>query len=555
MGRVRNTDSVTTDPGSTASAHRHGDRDPVFPRGAFRLDALLDRLRVAPVHLPRYWWVAPAVVLILAALLRIVGLAHPNAMAFDETYYAKDGYSLLHFGHERQWPRDANASFLSGDPVRPSAMAEYAVHPPLGKWMIALGMMLFGDDNPFGWRFAAALFGTLSIGLLMWVAWMMFRSITLASIAGFLMAIDGLHIVQSRLALLDIFLMFWLVLAFAFLVADRISTRRKLAHAVSRAGGHGPSGAPSSRFLAYGPWLGIRWWRIASGVACGAAVGVKWNALFFVAVFGILTVLWDVSARRVVGIRGWFTGALLKDSWPAALSVLGIGLVTYLVTWTGWFVSNDAYDRHWAEEHPGEGVTWLPPALRSLWEYHGQAYSFHTHLDSPHTYMSPAWQWLILGRPTSYYYESYDSGQAGCAASRCSEAILNVGNPLIWWAAAASMLFVLIWWIIKKDWRMGAIFMVFAVGYLPWFAYPDRTTFYFYALSFLPWMILGLTAVLGLGLGRPGDTVRRRRLGLVVVGTFLVAALLITNFFWPIWSGQMIPYEHWRWRMWFDAWI
>lgn len=554
MGRVRTPDDTSTSRAARRTpSRRRPAAAPRFLPEHFSPESLRDRLRVSSAYLPRYWWVGPAVVMVLAALLRFVHLSHPHAMAFDETYYAKDGYSLFHFGYERQWPENANDSFLAGDPVQPANHPEYAVHPPLGKWMIALGMLLFGDNNPLGWRFSAALFGTLSIAILMWVAWMMFRSITLASIAGFLMAIDGLHIVQSRLALLDIFQLFWLLLAFALLVADRTSSRRRLALKVSEAASD--TGIPSRSYLSHGPWLGIRWWRIAAGVACGAAVGVKWNSLFFVAIFGILTVLWDISARRVAGIRNWFTAALLKDAWRAFVSVVVVGLATYLVTWVGWFASSDGFDRHWAEDNPGQGVRWLPAPLRSLWEYHVEAYNFHTHLDTPHTYMSPAWQWLILGRPTSYYYQSYDSGQSGCTTDHCSAAILNVGNPLIWWSAAAAMIFVLIWWIIKRDWRMGAIFLVFAVGYLPWFAYPERTTFYFYALSFLPWLILGLTAVLGLGLGRPGDTVRRRRLGIVVVGTFLIAALLISNFFWPIWTGQTIPYEHWRWRMWFNAWI
>lgn len=528
---------------------------PRFLPDAYALDALTDRLRVAPAYLPRLWWIGPAAVLVLAALLRFVGLAHPNAIVFDETYYAKDGYSLLHYGYERSWSADANGTFVAGSPETPLGTPEYVVHPPLGKWMIALGMALFGDDNPVGWRFSAALFGTLSIALLMWVAWMMFRSITLASIAGLLMAVDGLHLVQSRLALLDVFLMFWLLAAFACLVADRIASRRKLARLVAAAASPGAGGSgtvPSAAFLRHGPWLGVRWCRVAAGLCCGAALGVKWNALFFVAAFGIMTVLWDIGARRAAGIRNWFTGALLKDSWAAAIAILGTGLATYLVTWSGWFASSNAYDRNWAAEHPGQGVQWLPPVLRSLWEYHRSAYEFHTHLDAPHTYASPAWQWLILARPTSYYYES---SSTACGQSQCSEAILNIGNPLIWWSAAVAMVFVLIWWILKRDWRMGAIFCVFAVGYFPWFAYPDRTMFYFYALSFLPWLVLGLTAILGLGLGRPGDSVRRRRYGLVVVGGFLCAVLLISAHFWPIWTGSVLTYDQWREHMWFRAWI
>ena len=77
---------------------------------------------------------------------------------------------------------------------------------------------------------------------------------------------------------------------------------------------------------------------------------------------------------------------------------------------------------------------WLPEDLRSLWEYHVSAFKFHSGLSSPHTYSSQAWQWLVLGRPTSYYYESPKLGSSGCTVKSCSEAILNIGNPAIWWA-------------------------------------------------------------------------------------------------------------------------
>lgn len=129
----------------------------------------------------------------------------------------------------------------------------------MGKWLIAGGLWLFGADDPFGWRFSAALFGTLSIALIFAAAWLLFRSVTLATAAGLLTSLDGLHLVESRLALLDIFLMFFVLLAFVFLLLDRDDGRRRL---VTRFSPHG-----------LGPWLGIRWWRITAGVACGLAVG------------------------------------------------------------------------------------------------------------------------------------------------------------------------------------------------------------------------------------------------------------------------------------------
>ncbi len=201
-------------------------------REAFSLPALYQRLGVSTVTLPPYGWLAPLLLTLVATLLRFWNLAHPNAIVFDETYYAKDAYSMLHFGYEKNWSDQANDSFVAGNPTGISDSPEYVVHPPVGKWMIAFGMFLFGDNNPFGWRFSAALIGSLSIGLLMLAAWLLFRSISVASLAGLIMAVDGLHLVQSRFALLDIFLMFWLLAAFVCLLLDRQQSRRTLAQKV-----------------------------------------------------------------------------------------------------------------------------------------------------------------------------------------------------------------------------------------------------------------------------------------------------------------------------------
>lgn len=521
---------------------------------AFTEKALRARLAVQYVSLPSWGWVAPALVLLLAGLMRLVNLAEPNAIVFDETYYTKDGYSLLHFGYERTWAEGANDSFVAGAPSGVQDSAEYVVHPPVGKWMIAVGMLLFGDDNPFGWRFAAALTGILSIGLVMLAGWLLFRSITVATLAGLLLSIDGLHFVQSRFALLDIFLMFWLLAAFVALLLDRYQGRRALARRIaSHAASNG--GAPTDSFMRFGPALGLRYWRLVAGVCSGLAVGVKWNALFFIAIFGLLTVFWDANARRIAGVRHWYVSGFLRDGMLAFFALIGTGLLTYLASWSGWFLSSTAYYRNWAAEHPGEGLLWLPAPLRSLWEYHRSAYGFHAGLSSPHTYQSSAAEWLILGRPTSYFYESSSMGEGACTVESCSQAVLNIGNPLIWWSfiiVAVFSLLILLW---RRDWRFGALLAVFAVGYLPWFAYPERTMFFFYALSFEPYLILMLAGVLGLALGRPDDSVRRKRLGLLTVGLFTVFALLISIYFWPIWTAEVMPYDQWRQRMWFDAWI
>ena len=544
MGSVPSTVFSPAGPASTA---------PVTP-------SVRDRLLPAVTRLPRYWWVPLALVTLLGGVLRFVHLSWPHAVVFDETYYLKDAYSLLLHGTEQQWPEGADEGFVSGNIPDTQGHPSFVVHPPLGKWLIAIGLWLFGADDPFGWRFSAALFGTASIAVIWCAGWLLFRSVTLATVAGVLTSLDGLHLVESRLALLDVFLMFFLLLAFVFVLLDRDDGRRRLL-------ARGPGGV-------LGPWLGVRWWRIAAGVACGAAAAVKWNALFSIAALGILAVLWDMNARRIAGVKHWFAGAVLKDGPWGFLSMIGVGAVVYVITWTGWLTTNTGYNRNWAELNPGDGPQWLPPALRSLWEYHVAAYSFHAGLSSHHTYMAGPATWPVMARPTSYFYESPGRGVDGCTVDSCSQAILNLGNPAVWWVGILAVLLGLWLWAVRRDWRFGALVGVYAAGYLPWFLYPERTMFFFYALSYFPAMVLLITGAIGvltgkLAVPRLGATAgtpsaaahehvispvwarRWRRVSLV----FLLLVVALAVFFWPVWTAQTIPYEHWRWRMWFTSWI
>ncbi|QDY88928.1 phospholipid carrier-dependent glycosyltransferase [Arthrobacter sp. UKPF54-2] len=584
MGNVTQTPMRPAEAGSAASAPDDASPDSTRPAGtpgpagtgrnleghrwisrpaeAFTAGALTQRLigdirswRDFPASLRLWFWLIPALTALLGGVLRFVRLDAPHNLVFDETYYVKDGYSFLVSGYERAWPDKANDAFIAGNPGVLLESPEYVVHPPVGKWMIAAGMWLFGPESSFGWRFGAALTGTLSIFLLALIAQKLFRSLTLGAVAGTLLAVDGHHLVMSRTSLLDIFLMFWVLAAFGALLMDRDDGRRRLAARLALQASASPGGVPSRLQLAAGPWLGIRWWRLAAGVCLGLAVGTKWSALFFLAGFGLLTVLWDLSARRIAGIHGWITGGILKDGIFAFLSIVPVAALVYTATWTGWFRSANAYFRHWAETNPSAEWGWLPDSLRSLAHYHLEAYKFHQGLTADHPYEASAWSWLVLGRPTSFFYESPKQGTAGCELPNCTSAILSVGNPLIWWSAAICLGVLLFWWAGRRDWRAGAILAAVGAGYLPWFLYPERTMFFFYAVSFEPFLVLALTYCLGLVLGRRTDPLWRRRSGLLLVALFVVAAVLLSAFFYPVWTAELISYQDWRFRMWMPSWI
>ncbi|WP_229803963.1 dolichyl-phosphate-mannose--protein mannosyltransferase, partial [Planobispora rosea] len=363
-------------------------------------DSVHDRL-VPPMPGSVLWgWLGPLLVAAFGAVLRFTDLGRPNTVMFDETYYAKDAFALLKFGSEQNAVKDADKLLMQGNldiwqqcaPAEVDKCASYVVHPPLGKWMIALGEHFF-QMNPFGWRVAVATAGVLSILILARVARRMTRSTLLGCLAGLLLALDGLHFVLSRTALLDIFLMLFVLAGFACLVADRDHARARLA-----------GWYVSSRLTEDGPWLGMRPWRIAAGVLLGAACAVKWSGIFFLVAFAVMSLVWDAGARRAIGLRRPYTGALNKDAPTALLGMALIPALTYIASWAGWFATPNGWGRNWAQATSQGPFYFVFDSARSWLAYHFQVLGFHNGLSTPHSYQSEPWQWPLLLRPVAFHY-------------------------------------------------------------------------------------------------------------------------------------------------------
>ncbi|MEV4946588.1 phospholipid carrier-dependent glycosyltransferase [Streptomyces sp. NPDC053755] len=533
---------------------------PPYTRPSQRLRSLLG---ISPGGGDLLWrlaaWGGPLLVAAFAGVLRFWNLGKPHAVIFDETYYAKDSWALINQGYEGAWPKDIDKTVLKdpGSVLIPTDPG-YVVHPPMGKWVIGVGEKLF-DFTPFGWRFMVALLGTLSVLMLCRIGRRLFRSTFLGCLAGTLLAVDGLHFVMSRTALLDQVLMFFVLASFGCLLVDRDWARRRLAAALptDEEGVLRPDAAVAETLR-----LGLRPWRLAAGVMLGLAFATKWNGLYIMAAFGLMAVLWDAGGRRTAGAVRPYLAVARRDLVPAFVSVVPVAVLTYVATWTGWIASDKGYFRNWAAEQDkltGGGFwSWLPDWLRSLWHYETEVYEFHVNLTSHHTYQSNPWSWIVLGRPVSYFYESPSPGQAGCpadATEKCAQEVLALGTPLLWWAACFAILYVLWRWFFRRDWRAGAIACGIAAGWVPWFLYQERTIFLFYAVVFVPFLCLAVTMMIGAMVGPPGSSERRRTFG--AVGAGVLVLLIVWNFiyFWPIYTGTSIPMDEWRNRMWLDTWV
>ncbi len=511
------------------------------PRGS-RLDAWWGRMLSTPTRRRAWDWGGPAVVTLIAALTRLWDLGHPHSLVFDETFYVKDAYTLLNLGYEAKWPEGADTEFNAGNPDVYTTDGSFVVHPPLGKWIIALGLAVFGAESSVGWRVGTAVVGILGVVLLMVVAKRLFRSTLLTVLAGFLFAIEGSAIVMSRVAILDNMVMLFALAGFLALLLDRDWVRRRLA---DRALGDS------------GPALWWRPWLLTMGVLLGLASAVKWSGFYFLAFFALASVVLDVLDRRRAGVPFWFSGTVLKQAPVSFLLTVPTALAAHLATWTGWFLTDGGYYRQWAAE-AGNAATgffsWVPLPLQSFWHYQVSTYSYHVNEHSPHSYSANPLTWLLMVRPTSMYYRGSELDENGCTISYCAESITGIANPLIWWAATAAVLF-LVWRLVRyREERVGLILLGVAAGYLPWLLYLERTVYQFYTIAFEPWLLLALVQVMALLLGTRDDPSWRRVSGIRLIGGFLVVAVLLSAYFWPLWTGLPISWDFLRSHYWLPTW-
>jgi dolichyl-phosphate-mannose--protein O-mannosyl transferase len=393
----------------------------------------------------------------------------------------------------------------------------------------------------------------------------MFRSNLFGGIAGLLLALDGVSVVQSRVALLDIFLQTFILAGFGALVLDRDQMRGRLAGLIA-AGVDLRAGVPT---------LGPRPWRLVAGVMLGLALAVKWSALSFYVVFAILSLVWDRGALKSAGVRNSWRNAA-RRSWLGAIGTLFVApLAAYLMTYLGWFAGENSWNRHWADTHSASthlnlplGIHvpfwwgWVPAPIRSLGDYTLNAYRFHENLFSPHPYGSKPWSWLVLGRPVDYYY---DGNSHGCGSSQCAREILLIGTPLMWWAFIPALLWLVWHWLTTRDWRAAAVWLAFAAGWFVWFPDLKRTMFLFYMTPLVPFLILGVTlglgSLLGPGVERSRNFVaylaaeRRRRWGALAVAGYLGLVVADFAWMWPLFTAGLLTQDEWHAHMWFPSWI
>lgn len=453
-------------------------------------------------------WLALAIVGLGAATIRLAGLSRPVGLVFDEIFYAQNACRYV-IG-----TADCGIDQLAS-----------RAHPPLGNWIIGAGIRLFGYDE-FGWRVMAAVAGTVGVMLLFVLVRRLLRdapplagTIGAFAAAG-LLAADLLHLVQSRVAMLDIFVTTFVIAAVLFAVLDRDRER-------SPAWDRAPAGWASALAL-------HRPWRLATGVALGAAVAVKWSGAYLAIGLIPLMVAWELARRRhpdpEAPARRWREAAwlALRQEGPRSLVLLGIvPVAVYLASYIG--------------RMPGEliGLPWQEGTVwRGIWDHQQAMLTFHTQLAGNHPYESPPWAWLLLKRPVAYWF-SADGGTY--------REILAMGSPLAWAVAVAAFGWAAVRWGRSgwSVWRPELLMLIAALAtYLPWLVLQgDRNeVFIWYILPTLPF----LYGAAGLAVAWAWRWLVGRAAAVVVAA----GVLALFAFFFPVATALPMQPDAWRARMW-----
>jgi dolichyl-phosphate-mannose--protein O-mannosyl transferase len=488
--------------------------------------------------------VAILAVTAIAALVRLWGLSSPPMLVFDENYYAKAACIFVG-GTDR---------YCKIDSPNEGAFREQEwdvgsfVHPPLGKWTIALGIKTFGMD-PFGWRVGSAIAGTLAVTGVALMAQLLFGRPLWTFLAGLLLALEHLSVVLSRQALLDIHVQLWIVAGLFCIVLDRrwidrLTPRRP----TDRDDDEEDPTVPSPLW---------RPWRYVAGIAFGAAVAVKWSGGLGMLMAIVVSLMWETSRRlRDDTTRGRALGrAFAQESFALVVAFVAIPAIVYVVTYLPWLHHFDWRFSEFLDQQ-------LRVAKYHLFELKTLAPDPDTGALTPTHYgYSRPWTWLVMTRPVPLTWQDFGPS---------IRQLLAIGNPVVFWGSVWTLPYLGFAWWRKRDWVAGFFLTAVLVQYLPWLLVA-RPQFFFYVAPFTPFLVLGLVYMVRdlsdarLVVRDPGGTVAidpesgRPAVSVwhpyrPVAWAVVAGAVGLFIWFWPVLSWMKISDAHQKLIVWFPGW-
>jgi dolichyl-phosphate-mannose-protein mannosyltransferase len=401
-----------------------------------------------------------------------------TGMIFDEIYHARTAYEYLHNMEPTEW-----------------------THPPLGKILISTGIFIFGM-NPFGWRIVGTLFGVMMIPLMYMFGKKLFKKRFYAFCSAFLMMFDFMHFSLTRIATIDVYGTFFVILMYYFMYDYFVNK--------SYAAGFKKSLKPL--FL--------------SGLFFGLGAASKWIGLY---AGGGLALLFFIAKYREYNDYRLLSdinyNKLTKPAWlnkfiPVYLKRTLLFCVLFFIIIPA-IIYVLSYIPYMSVPGPGHGLDVIIRNQRDMLNYHSYGV-----LGATHTYSSHWWEWPIMRRPLETYTGSD-------LAPGMSSSMTIMGNPAIWWVGIAAVILAAFTALRKGDRRMLVIFIAMAFQYMPWIAV-ERITFIYHFFSMVPFVIISIVYMI-----KTFEEIYPEARYFVCF--YLGVVLLLFVMFYPVLSGLEVP--------------
>lgn len=393
-----------------------------------------------------------------------------NSTYFDEIYFARTAYEHLHNLPVYEW-----------------------THPPLGKLIMAIPMLLFGMTT-FAYRLMGNIAGICMIPTIYIFAKMLFKETKYGVLAAIIMAADGMHFVQSRLGTADGFLVLFIMLAYLFMYryvssSKDDSLKKKL------------------------------WSLFFSGLFMGLSIATKWTGCF--AAIG-LAIIFFVNYLKSIFID---KNKLGKQDIIIVLSCIVffviIPIAIYVLSYIPFYILEDPY------------IT----DIESFWDWQVQMFDYHHDLVAEHPYSSKWYTWPISKQSVFYWSQNTSDG----LASR----IALLGNPAIWWFSIPCMVYVVISAIKSRRWELGFI-IVPIVAMMASYVGVERIMFLYHYFPVLPFVMLCIVAFMKF------LTEKTKTNAFIYV--FVAIIVIVFEMFYPVYSGLATTPEYLKSLQWLDTW-
>lgn len=416
-------------------------------------------------------------------------ISYKNSTYFDEIYHARTAYEHIN----------------SMDPYEDT-------HPPLGKLIIAIGILIFGM-SPFGWRFSGTVCGIIMLPVIYIFAKKMFKSTKTAAFAMVLFALDFMHFAQTRIATIDVYVTLFIMLMFLFMYKyTRLSFY------------------DTPLVKTFIP-LGL------SGLFFGLAAASKWTGLYGGA--GLCVIFFISLGRRIYEYYKVKGSKTATEEEKKAVSVMPKYVLLTVLFCIGMFVivPTAIYCVSYIPYLKAPGME----GFKSIVENQFSMFDYHSNLEATHPYSSQWFQWPLMIRPVWYYSNNL--------SQQIRQTIVSFGNPAVWWLGAGAVIYIFVKAIKTRNTPYVFLGIAFLAQFLPWVGV-SRCVFLYHYFPSVPFMILAMACVYD----NMKKELRKDNADWCALAVSGVAAVLFVVFY-PALSGMSAPDNYLDMLRWLPTWV